>query len=449
MTVISQSREEAMRYMLGWTMFCMLVTIISMYLVKVISIIALQYLFTTNIELTYGLPADDEIAATSPYRYPIVPSFQDWKFPSTLPEAWTRPYYTDRACYTAPQSTLTAAIRARDMTCRITTHFTATGVAHLCPEHEQEWFLRNSMQSWNSDLTLDPDNLLNDLSNAILLRPDLHAAFDDRKFVFFPKSEDGFVVHMLEPTPDLAQLYHNVRLQPLWQCNAQFLYARFAWAIFPSLSGFLSKPNAAPLVLVVKSNGGHTEWVEEESVTSEKLRARVSASRSQSLKKRQPAADKDSLGSVDDDGAYLGRKRQRTVVPAEKVVHTVSGTYDNGSQEQAGSWVAGRHETTETSYEDKTLAEMELEEDQNMLCVSLQDLKDHQKPVSWYPGWRRVQRLKDRWLEQTRPLGYEPAKTTRHISFRSGKKVDRACCVTDIFTSAGFEVMDTFSEEGE
>jgi len=91
------------------------------------------------------------------------------------------------------------------------------------------------MAMWSTDLTSDPNNLLNDLSNVILLRSDLHTAFDDRKFVLYPKADDGYVVHMLEPTPDIGQLYHNVKTHPLLQCNPRFLYARFAWALFPLL----------------------------------------------------------------------------------------------------------------------------------------------------------------------------------------------------------------------
>jgi hypothetical protein len=108
-------------------------------------------------------------------------------------------------------------------------------VAHLIPEHERQWFLSNSMTTWNTDLTLDSDNLLRDLSNAVLLRSDTHTAFDQRKFVFFPKDSAGFVLHLLEPTADIGQLYHNTRLN-ISQCSLEFLFARFAWSIFPSLS---------------------------------------------------------------------------------------------------------------------------------------------------------------------------------------------------------------------
>jgi hypothetical protein len=43
------------------------------------------------------------------------------------------------------------------------------------------------------------------------LRSGLHTAFNDRKCTLYPRADDGYVVHMLEPTPDIGQLYHNVK----------------------------------------------------------------------------------------------------------------------------------------------------------------------------------------------------------------------------------------------
>ncbi|CZR64040.1 uncharacterized protein PAC_13937 [Phialocephala subalpina] len=168
-----------------------------------------------------ALPPSGE--SRPPYRWPVVANFQGWKFPSVMPEIWTRCERTQgTGSNTAPQSTLTAAIRQRDVSCRITAFESGTEVAHLVPEHERQWFLSNSMATWNTDLTLDPDNLLRDFSNAVLLRSDMHTAFDQRKFVFFPKDSEGFVLHMLEPTSDIGLLYHNTRLN-IPQCSLEFL----------------------------------------------------------------------------------------------------------------------------------------------------------------------------------------------------------------------------------
>jgi hypothetical protein len=348
-----------------------------------------------------------------------VPSFQDWRFPSTLPETWTRSHLGEPS-YTAPQSTITAAVRARDATCRVSGHFTGTEVAHLCPEHEREWFLRNSMGMWNTDLTLDPDSLLNDLSNVILLRSDLHTAFDERKFVFYPKSDDGFVVHMLEPTPDLGQLYHNVHVQRPLQCNVRFLYARLAWALFPSLSGFLSKPGVSRYLQIVKFTLQRPEWVEEEVTDSGKLRAKVSASRSRSPKKRR-AAEEDRCDKIQRDELFPDWKKRRI--------------YDAPGMGRS----APEHDQPVTQLPTQPsreqLEDLEFEEDLQLQRKYLPNFGEASgTPPSWYPGWRRVERLRASWISQGRPASL--------VGFDSNGTRPIAKHVLEL-ESMGLEVMDS------
>jgi len=236
-----------------------------------------------------------------PYRWPVVTTFLDWKFPRVMPEVWTRCTQIQGAgSNTTPQSTLTASIRQRDVSCRITAFQSGTEVAHLIPEHEKQWFLSNSMTRFNNDTSLDPDNLLRDLSNAVLLRSDMHTAFDQRKFVFFPKDQDGFVLHMLEPTSDIGLLYHNTRLN-IPQCSLQFLFARFAWSIFPSLSGFLSRPYTSRLVVRSEAYTGERVVEEVETVV---LGRKATASRSNSPTKRSRIA----AGLDEEEGVYVQKK---------------------------------------------------------------------------------------------------------------------------------------------
>lgn len=79
----------------------------------------------------------------------------------------------------------------------------------------------------NNNTTLDATNLLRDPNNALLLRADLHKAFDDRKFSLFPKDDQGFVVHVLQSATDLRLLYHNARVT-IPQCEVNYVFARFA-----------------------------------------------------------------------------------------------------------------------------------------------------------------------------------------------------------------------------
>jgi hypothetical protein len=184
------------------------------------------------------------------------------------------------------QSNLTAAVRQRDNTCRVTAFESGTEVAHLIPEHEKQWFLANSMSMWNTDGTLDLDHVLRDLSNAVLLRSDIHTSFDQRKFVFFPKDAEGFALHMLGPTPDIGQLYHNTRVK-IPKCRLEFLFARFAWSIFPFLVGFLNRPGPSRLVVRVNADGKRSV---EEVRNPLVLGRRAMASRSNSPAKRSRVA---------------------------------------------------------------------------------------------------------------------------------------------------------------
>ncbi|KAH8746878.1 hypothetical protein BGZ57DRAFT_777524, partial [Hyaloscypha finlandica] len=85
----------------------------------------------------------------------------------------------------------------RDIVYRVSVHSTSTEVAHLILAYESTWFKANCIWEYNNNTTLDTINLLRDPNNALLLRADLHKAFDDRKFSLFPKDDQGFVVHVL------------------------------------------------------------------------------------------------------------------------------------------------------------------------------------------------------------------------------------------------------------
>lgn len=220
-----------------------------------------------------------EISSTpKPYKWPIVPGFRDWKFPSELPTVWANLADQQILRPTVPQSSFTEAVHRRDMTCRMSGYLTSLEVAHLVPFHEQDWFLRNRMSDYNNDRTLDASNLLRDQNNAILLRADLHQAFDHRRFAFFPKNEISFVVHSLEHNPDLGPLFHNTQVD-ICKASIEFLFARFAWSIFPSIAPFLASPPNTRLI--VRCDNATLESIIEEA-TPTWLGARSAESRSNS-----------------------------------------------------------------------------------------------------------------------------------------------------------------------
>jgi hypothetical protein len=83
---------------------------------------------------------------------------------------------------------------------------------------------------------------LDDTANALLLRADLHIAFDKPRIALVPKpATDGsmrLVAHLLEYSPKLEDLYHNRELHTS-AVGVDMLYARFAWSVFTLLDAFL------------------------------------------------------------------------------------------------------------------------------------------------------------------------------------------------------------------
>lgn len=138
-----------------------------------------------------------------------------------------------------PRSSASGALFFRDMSCRLTNHQDGTQNAHLCPRSEDNWFHKNGMTRYILDSRNSGLRAVDDLNNLILLRSDIHSAFDQRRVVFVPKAS-RLVAHVLtHPSAELVQLYHNVALHPIKGVPLEFFLARVAWTIFPFIEGFL------------------------------------------------------------------------------------------------------------------------------------------------------------------------------------------------------------------
>lgn len=191
-------------------------------------------------------PQQGELDASHPeIPYPIVPTFYKWRFPHDhLPYLW-RQMASAECSSAAPKksfaaSNLSAALQARDVSCRITDCSEVTQVAHICPQKEFHWWTENGMARYNVSLT----PTLDDTSNALLLRADLHFLLDNAKFVFVPKPsfESGnprLVTHLIEASAELEHLYHNRALHPVGS-RVENIFARFAFSVFPQLTPFLT-----------------------------------------------------------------------------------------------------------------------------------------------------------------------------------------------------------------
>ncbi|KAH0556027.1 hypothetical protein GP486_006032 [Trichoglossum hirsutum] len=237
----------------------------------------------------------DELTSHPIYKYPIIPLFREWVFPhDNLPRGWDDISGLKLSAVPSTRRTNPAAsTESHKQPCRLSYDRDCTSSAHLCPRSESDWFAGNRMGRYGLDPEVKGIHAVNDVRNILSLRYDLHQDFDNRKFVFVPKKsksapETVIVAHMLKPTHELGLLYHNFQLHPTPNISPEFLLARFAWTIFPSLRTFLEC--GVPRWLLRTETVGNqkaSRAVETSAVTCHYL-ASVPETRS---KKRQRASD--------------------------------------------------------------------------------------------------------------------------------------------------------------
>ncbi|KAK4984655.1 hypothetical protein LTR66_008419 [Elasticomyces elasticus] len=215
--------------------------------------------FTTLEGQRVDLQADDLLTAENYYfqipgqentRYPVYPNFAHWAFPhDDLPPNWPDELDDDAENSSPPRpppsaSGISQAVQRRDDGCLITHHHDFLQTAHLCPRAELRWFRENSLSDYNLNKSLQGNNIIEDVSNAIALRMDLHKAFDDKR--------------------TLGALYHNTPLKLKRGISTKCLLVRFAWAIFPGVADFLTRgPGRKIKVRVKRERNGSHDFEEE------------------------------------------------------------------------------------------------------------------------------------------------------------------------------------------
>lgn len=171
--------------------------------------------------------------------YPIGASFFDWQFPhDAIPDRWQEvPSPESLSTSNIPDTTATLA--QRDRSCRISAHQELPQKAYVIPKEEQTWFTNNGMRRYTVEEQRHGPELLDNVENMLLLRRDLQMLWDLQSFVFVPKGpQHEMVVHVIRKSEELLELYHNRKTQPLF-ARHEFLFARFAWTVFPFIRGFL------------------------------------------------------------------------------------------------------------------------------------------------------------------------------------------------------------------
>jgi hypothetical protein len=178
-----------------------------------------------------------------------------------------------------------------------------------------------------------PDRqLIDDMSNLITLRRDIHFLFDSRRFTFVPKQNAKtccLVLHVLSLDTDfinseLVPTYHNRSPAPLTGISIQHLFARFAWSLFSEPIMPFFKGMVEYRVLLFDPETAETK---EAKLRATDIRSNLtifdapSRSRSVSPRKRQrdssaqdkysEALEEDDAEEEEEDWQPRGRRRKR------------------------------------------------------------------------------------------------------------------------------------------
>ncbi|ATY67459.1 C6 transcription factor [Cordyceps militaris] len=284
----------------------------------------------------FHVPACD--SDTGPY--PIVPSFQHFIFPhNNLPPTWNTPELELQSSLR-----LRDTVHTRDKSCRITASVLGNEVAHLIPQKEDAWFAANHMHLYAMRAEVSSLNATNDTSNALLLRSDLHQAFDNRQLILVPKW-GAWAIHVLlgHPGEELAAVYHNVLPQALSGLAIEYLFARFAWTVLGQ-TAFVRTGVARRLVLVGEDGRSYASDVSGKECRDSFMPALArgkSKSRSHGAKKRtHDELVEDEWGDLSDstdgdicdlDWGIRGRARKRLSHASNSVLVLSSAASSFGS----------------------------------------------------------------------------------------------------------------------
>jgi hypothetical protein len=192
--------------------------------------------------------------------YPIVPSFQDWRFPHdrfNIPDFW-------------PPAAAATATSPLSIPCGISNTNYAVDEAHLLPQRESTWFQDNHMSRYGAGSLPD----MNNRANILPLRKDIYHCFDNRWFVIIPKMTNivpgsttpsiQYITNIIsQDAAELWPAYHNTLVGSLHTKSPAYLFARFAWAILFRVTLFVISGYPRQVVRIHRDAKGKIEYKAE------------------------------------------------------------------------------------------------------------------------------------------------------------------------------------------
>ena len=117
--------------------------------------------------------------------------------------------------------------------------------SHIIPASEKLWFTSNEMDRYGQLSGRTGEAVADTSVNMMRLRIDAHRLWDNLQVSIIAREDNGeaenaaWFTQMMNEGEELYEDWHCRKLQSLAGRSPEYLYARFAWSIFPKLHGFL------------------------------------------------------------------------------------------------------------------------------------------------------------------------------------------------------------------
>ena len=176
--------------------------------------------------------------------FAIAANFRSWAFPHrNVPARWLQTSKDEKRMTQQNSPSATSALVGES--CRITRKQLVCETSHIIPSSEKQWFISNEMDEYGLLSGRSGDTIADSPANRIRLKVDAHRLWDTYHFSIVPREvntttgELAWFTQMMTEDDELEEDWHSKQLQPLIGRAPEYLYARFAFDIFPRLINFL------------------------------------------------------------------------------------------------------------------------------------------------------------------------------------------------------------------